>query len=157
MRLLKYLTKYTNYTMDNFINYLGQRWAKFHTTPSKTRWGVTADYEKYWYISDHGNVMIRYNYRPDEDFPRIALIGGHPDKQYQAISINNACEKYIHRLVCRFFVENPKPDEYNVVHHIDESKMNNHYTNLVWTTHKENLRLARESRLRKLAAKKESK
>lgn len=38
----------------------------------------------------------------------------------------------IHRLVSLYFVDNPKPIEYNIVDHIDGNQKNNHYTNLRW-------------------------
>lgn len=38
----------------------------------------------------------------------------------------------VHRLVALHFVENPKPDEYNVINHKDENPKNNIYTNLEW-------------------------
>ena len=31
-----------------------------------------------------------------------------------------------------YYVENPNPEEYDIVNHIDGDKMNNHYTNLEW-------------------------
>ena len=37
-------------------------------------------------------------------------------------------------MVAMLFVSNPKPDEYNVVHHKDENKLNNNVSNLEWTT-----------------------
>jgi hypothetical protein len=39
---------------------------------------------------------------------------------------------HIHRLVAEAFVENPRPDIFNVVDHINCDKLNNHYTNLRW-------------------------
>lgn len=130
--------------MTEYKGFMGEKWAKFHTTPSKTRWGNTSHYEKYWWISESGKVHITYNYRPDESWPVISPIGGHANRRYLAISINDACEKYIHRLVARFFVKNDDPENFGVVHHCDHDKFNNHYTNLVWTDHRTNLRLARE-------------
>ena len=41
---------------------------------------------------------------------------------------------YVHRLVALHFVENPKPNEYNVINHKDENPRNNVYTNLEWCT-----------------------
>lgn len=38
----------------------------------------------------------------------------------------------VHRLVALHFVENPKPNEYNVINHKDENHCNNVYTNLEW-------------------------
>lgn len=48
-------------------------------------------------------------------------------------------ERHVHRLVALAFVENPKPDEYDVVNHKDENPRNNKVDNLEWCTHKYNL------------------
>ncbi len=42
----------------------------------------------------------------------------------------------VHRLVAEAFCH--KPDGCNVVNHVDADPMNNHYTNLEWTTHQGN-------------------
>ena len=38
----------------------------------------------------------------------------------------------VHRLVASHFVDNPKPNEYNIVNHKDENPKNSVYTNLEW-------------------------
>lgn len=43
----------------------------------------------------------------------------------------------VHRLVAENFVENP--NNYKTVNHIDENKMNNHFTNLEWMANKDNV------------------
>lgn len=45
----------------------------------------------------------------------------------------------IHRAVAQMYVENP--DNKPFVNHIDENKLNNHYTNLEWVTDAENKQL----------------
>ena len=40
--------------------------------------------------------------------------------------------QYVHRLVAKAFVKNPRPDIFNMVDHIDGNPSNNHYTNLRW-------------------------
>ena len=45
---------------------------------------------------------------------------------------------YISRLVATYFVPNPDPKHKTQVNHEDENTLNNHYTNLSWTTPKEN-------------------
>lgn len=45
----------------------------------------------------------------------------------------------IHRSVALMYVENPKDKPF--VNHIDENKLNNHYTNLEWVTDAENKQL----------------
>lgn len=47
---------------------------------------------------------------------------------------------FIHRLVACGFVENPQ--SFTVVNHIDGNPSNNHYSNLEWCTHRENIRHA---------------
>lgn len=55
---------------------------------------------------------------------------------------------YTHRLVAEYFLDNPKNLPY--VHHKDENKLNNHYTNLEWVTAKENsLYSKKENQIRK--------
>jgi len=44
-----------------------------------------------------------------------------------------------HSLVAKAFVENPTPDVLVEVNHKDGNKLNNHWTNLEWVTHSENL------------------
>lgn len=41
--------------------------------------------------------------------------------------------RYTHRLVAEAFVDNPQPEQYTIVNHIDGDKLNNHYMNLEWT------------------------
>ena len=70
----------------------------------------------------------------------------YPEKQYDCVNItirdNNGkfvkqIKKSNHQLVAETFV--PNPHGYTEVMHIDENNRNNHYTNLKWGTHLENM------------------
>lgn len=44
---------------------------------------------------------------------------------------------YTHKLVAKYFLENPNPEEFTFVHHKDHNKLNNNVLNLEWTSIKE--------------------
>jgi len=46
---------------------------------------------------------------------------------------------YIHRLIALHYVDNPHPDKYNVVDHLDRNRLNNNITNLRWVNHTINM------------------
>lgn len=50
---------------------------------------------------------------------------------YQMLHINNRYY-FIHRLVAELYVENPNPDKYHFINHIDGNKLNNIFWNLEW-------------------------
>jgi hypothetical protein len=123
----------------DYIN--GERWQMFLDTNRKVgSWKSTTEYEHraYWWISDHGRIKVTNNFNDLVHWPRIYVTGGHAKKQYACLSINYAPSKYIHRLVAMYYVENP--EDLNVVNHLDNNPLNNHYTNLEWCTHKQNIR-----------------
>jgi len=123
-----------------------ERWELFGTTyasnPKRTmkRQRNDAELERYWWISDAGRVKVTTNYNDAVKWPKLSLTGGQRT-QYLAISNNNLIEKYVHRLVARFFIGPPPEDGQRwTVNHISGNKLENHYTNLEWITYKENIR-----------------
>lgn len=87
---------------------------------------------KNYYLSENGNLYSYYN----STSRKIKLYIG-TDGYYQAKIPDNFGADYhfkIHRWVAKLFVSNPKPEEFNIVHHKDENKLNNNYMNLEWTT-----------------------
>lgn len=89
-----------------------------------------------WEISNQGNVRKTSSKRGTTKPVKTYLCGGYDNKQYWGLPKNNF--KYVHRLVALYFVPNPQPDKWIVVDHIDRNPQNNHWTNLQWTTRKNN-------------------
>lgn len=68
--------------------------------------------------------------------PRIARNGYM--RVYMRNTINNKrYDRYVHRLVAEYYIENPNSK--NVVNHLDSNRSNNHFENLEWVTTKENI------------------
>ena len=65
-------------------------------------------------------------------------------------------KKNIHQLVAEAWI--PNPNNYDEILHIDENNRNNHYTNLKWGTHKQNMQCKHlpEGTLRRIKGKKGS-
>lgn len=127
--------------MQNTDYIQGERWSMFLESNRKAgNWKFVPEYDHkaYWWISDHGRVKVTNNFNELVHWPRIYVTGGHAKKQYPCLSINNAPSKYIHRLVAMYYVANP--EDLNIVNHMDNNPMNNHYTNLEWCTHRHNIR-----------------
>lgn len=89
-------------------------------------------------ISNLGNVVsLNYNHTGKRHLLKQSI----NDVGYKSVVIQ--LEKYstkqlVHRLVAFAFVENPKPDEYTIVDHIDRNKSNNKAENLRWSDYSQN-------------------
>jgi len=116
-----------------------ERWEHFHTTKTGGP-HRKLHRERYWWISDEGNVKVTNNYNEDIRWVSVSLTGGHEGSRYAALSKNDLPSKYVHRLVAMHYCDNPfdRVDRTINVDHVDGNKMNNHYTNLQWVTAKEN-------------------
>ena len=122
-----------------------ERWTAFYESKVGGRYQYTKDgteKKRIWWVSDHGNIKITYNWKEGVKIPTVSATGGrrHDNKLakgYLAISVNNAPEKYIHRLVATFYI--PKIEGKDYVNHLDGNKHNNHYSNLEWCTNAENV------------------
>lgn len=99
------------------------------------RWMPIKGYESLYEISDYGRIKS-HNTRtgiteiltPTDNGNGYLIIGLHVG--------NKKKNHYIHRLVAEAFCENK--DNKPLVHHKDENKKNNHYSNLAWVTKREN-------------------
>ena len=87
-------------------------------------------------IGENGLVYVSTNIRGHAKYP---------EKQYHSINVTikdengkkKQIKKYNHQLVAEAFVDNPH--DYTEIMHMDENNRNNHYTNLKWGTHMENM------------------
>lgn len=85
-----------------------------------------------YFVSESGQVfkIDTRNGKETECYYHIA----HGYMRIRVTDIDINIRRYIrvHRLVAEYYVENPKPREYDIVNHKDGDKSNNHYTNLEW-------------------------
>ena len=89
-------------------------------------------YENY-YISNFGRV---YSVKK-QDFMKQSI---SKQNGYICVSICNKKHKTftIHRLLGLYFIKNEKPNEYNIIDHIDRNRQNNNLDNLRWCDSKIN-------------------
>lgn len=99
-------------------------------------WRDVVGYEgKYW-ISSFGRIIT------NSPLYGLCFVKGEKPNSTGHIRVDlyRHCKRkriYIHRLVALHFIDNP--NGYNEVDHIDGNPTNNHYTNLRWCTHLENM------------------
>jgi aspartyl-tRNA synthetase len=98
-------------------------------------------------ISNHGDIRNK---------EKLNILKPNLRDGYRSINLSyfvndeqNKLSIKIHRLVALHFVENNDPKK-NVVNHKDGNKLNNHYTNLEWTTLTENNQHAIDNGLTKI-------
>ena len=103
----------------------------------KEIWKNIVGYETYQ-ISNFGNIKsLGNNKQRKEKFIKTSYL----PKLYECVRLckNGKSKKfYVHRLVAYAWIGKPKPHQIEVLHWDDNPK-NNHYLNLRWGTHKENM------------------
>lgn len=92
-------------------------------------WKDIIGYEGLYKISEHGEIKSFVKKKIIILKKAINLSG------YYHVNLSQTTTD-VHIIVAKHFVENPENKKY--VNHKDLDKLNNHYTNLEWTTNREN-------------------
>lgn len=95
------------------------------------KWKVIDNYKNYQ-VSNWGNVKSTKTGKLLKPFVK----GGY--KVVALYNENGMKMKFVHRLVGKYFCENP--NGYNEIDHIDRNRFNNYYENIRWVTHSQNMR-----------------
>jgi len=99
----------------------------------EVEWRDVVGYEEQYQVSSHGDVRRKKSGRPRKltttyaGYLCVILCKNSKTQQIQT-----------HRLVAQAFI--PNPDNLPIVNHKDESRDNNHYSNLEWCTYSYNSR-----------------
>lgn len=87
-------------------------------------WKDVKGYESHYWVSNCGRIKSKRKVLK----PMI----NHWGYSKVALYKNKRHYYFIHRLVANAFIDNPNPDEYNQINHIDGNKLNNCVDNLEW-------------------------
>ena len=97
-------------------------------------------FEGLYYIYENGTIYSLRKKRYLKTHPN------NPYYKYEYVCLTGlngeSLRTGIHRIIAHHFIC-PQPSEEHEVNHIDGDRANNHYTNLEWVTHRENIIKAR--------------
>lgn len=105
-------------------------------------WKDVRGYEGIYVVSSHGRIASLNRVQKDKNGREVRYKGkmllpqpnsnGYLRVQLKRKGVTECC--FVHRLVAFHFVENPSPDCYSIVNHLDGDHLNNKADNLEWTT-----------------------
>lgn len=103
-------------------------------------WRDIDGYDGRYQVSNLGNIRT-LDYNHTHTIKLLKTSTNHRGYHQVCLTKNNKKKIiYIHRLVALAFVQNPSPEIFNYVNHIDEDKNNNNANNLEWCTNGYNVR-----------------
>ena len=82
-----------------------------------------------YYVSNKGRIFSKNRYR--------FLVPFQEANGYMRVQLNGN-KYYVHRLVANAFIENPEPEQYAFVDHINHDRSDNNASNLRWCSHIQN-------------------
>lgn len=101
-------------------------------------WRDCVGYEGLYWVSNLGRVKSKFR----QGCRNIILKPNINRNGYYMVMLSNKNKErkkwLVHRLVGFAFIENPKPNEYNIIDHIDRNRQNNNKDNLRWVNFKMN-------------------
>jgi len=105
-------------------------------------WKPIKNYENYYEISNFGRVKSCIRNTKTWKIRKESILKPHKSEYIQVKLTKNGKSKMplLHRLVAEAFINNPNPEYYNVVNHIDFNKLNNSIENLEWCSHSMNIK-----------------
>lgn len=107
---------------------------------------IIEKYKSEYHVDDLSEISEEWKIYPDNpeiEVSNFGMVRYHSTHEllniydnhgynYINISNNNRYYLFIHRLVAELFVDNPNPDKFTYVNHIDGNKKNNIFYNLEW-------------------------
>lgn len=93
-------------------------------------------------VSNMGYVV---SHKRGEPYP---LKVSHTNGGYQTVNVAHGSSQLVHRMVADTWIDNPNPNYYTQVNHINGNKDDNRMENLEWVTQSQNLRHAYRTGLR---------
>ena len=116
------------------------------TSNTKTlneEWRPVVGLEDFYAVSNHGRVKSLVGNGRRKELIMSQRLNTKGKVGYLQVSFRRGLNKLkrvcVHRLVAMAFVENPNPNEYTIVNHKDENRLNNHADNLEWCNQKYNV------------------
>lgn len=101
-------------------------------------WRDIRGFEGKYQVSDLGNVRsLNYRHTGEISEMKQTLNRGGYRTVYLSNGVNGKLLT-VHRLVADAFIENPFPEKWDQINHIDEDKTNNRVENLEWCDHEYN-------------------